>query len=381
MPCVGSSADRCRSEPRARCTRLCAAGGTPAGCQHGRGRRHRRCRRIRRRRPVAFGRRLRIGSRHGSPDRFGGRFQPAGPGSPIAAAIEPGGRRGGRARRRLLARAGVVPGRPWLYRQLAVKTKPMKTRARLRSPCDRARLLAMALAWGLPALVAMAAASATAQEPHARPQGHSEGHPAAHAAEPSVPGSRGSAPPSVSAPRAASRPPSSTIPSSPPPNSPRTATARPPGDGRGQVLDARYNHGRYYPPVGTVTRSLPADYRPYYRGGRRYYFHGGVWYAPRDGGFIVVRPPVGLVIAVLPLYCSTVWFGGVPYYYANNLYYTAQPDQSGYAIVDPPDNADAYAAPADGGDAAPGQAPQDQLGDSDFIIYPRNGQSKDQQAA
>ena len=133
--------------------------------------------------------------------------------------------------------------------------------------------------------------------------------------------------------------------------------------------------------MGTVTRSLPADYRPYYRGGRRYYFHGGVWYAPRDGGFIVVRPPVGLVIAVLPLYCSTVWFGGVPYYYANNLYYTAQPDQSGYAIVDPPDNADAYAAPADGGDAAPGQAPQDQLGDSDFIIYPRNGQSKDQQAA
>ena len=59
-------------------------------------------------------------------------------------------------------------------------------------------------------------------------------------------------------------------------------------DGRGQVLDARYNHGRYYPPLGTVTRSLPPDYRPYYRGGARYYFNGGVWYAPRGRGFVVV---------------------------------------------------------------------------------------------
>src|ERR1700736_4729677 len=55
-------------------------------------------------------------------------------------------------------------------------------------------------------------------------------------------------------------------------------------DGRGQVLDGRYNHGRYYPPMGTVRPSLPEGYRPYYRGSDRFYFSGGVWYSPRGPG-------------------------------------------------------------------------------------------------
>ncbi len=151
-------------------------------------------------------------------------------------------------------------------------------------------------------------------------------------------------------------------------------SARPSVDGRGQVLDERYNHGRYYPPVGTVTRSLPPDYRPYYHGGARYYFHGGVWYAPRGGGFVVVNAPVGVVVSVLPPYYSTVWVGGVPYYYADNVYYTSQPDQSGYAVVDPPDNSDQTSPPPDANPSGP-------AAQSDIIIYPKNGQSKDQQAA
>jgi len=148
-------------------------------------------------------------------------------------------------------------------------------------------------------------------------------------------------------------------------------------DGRGQVLDARYNHGRYYPPAGTTFRSLPPGYRPYYHGGERYYFSGGVWYAPRGPGFVVITPPVGLVISVLPPYYSTVWIGGIPYYYADNVYYSWQPDQNGYAVAAPPDDADQESLPAGGGDGGPpaqGPAP-------DFIIYPKNGQTKDQQAA
>jgi len=165
---------------------------------------------------------------------------------------------------------------------------------------------------------------------------------------------------------------------------PRPAPGRPDGrggqmDGRGQVLDSRYNHGRYYPPAGTVVRSLPPDYRPYYRDGNRYYFNGGVWYAPRGGGFVVVAPPMGLVISVLPPYYSTVWVGGVPYYYADNVYYTWQPDQNGYAVVTPPDNPDPSSPPPDGGDGAPpGPSPGSA---ADFIIYPKNGQTRDQQAA
>jgi hypothetical protein len=142
-------------------------------------------------------------------------------------------------------------------------------------------------------------------------------------------------------------------------------------DGRGQVLDQRYNHGRYYPPVGTVRPALPGEYRPYYRGRDRYYFNGGVWYAPRGPGFVVVYPPPGLVISVLPPFYSTVWFGGNPYYYADNVYYTWRPDENGYAVVDPPDNADAPSPPPE----------RTQDASNDLITYPKNGQSKDQQAA
>jgi hypothetical protein len=154
---------------------------------------------------------------------------------------------------------------------------------------------------------------------------------------------------------------------------PRPGVGRPAFDGRGQVLDSRYNHGRYYPQVGTVRPSLPDGYRPYYRGGDRYYFSGGIWYAPRGPGFVVIAPPPGLVISVLPPYYSTVWLGGVPYYYADNVYYTWQPDQNGYAVADPPPNADTPAPPPD---SPPSDQPQ-----MDLMIYPKNGQSKDQQAA
>ncbi|MGO9931535.1 MAG: DUF6515 family protein [Steroidobacteraceae bacterium] len=171
--------------------------------------------------------------------------------------------------------------------------------------------------------------------------------------------------------------------SEPHPQSKASAPARAPAPvGRpapvyanGQALDARYNHGRYYPSVGTVRPALPAEYRPYYYRGAPYYFSGGVWYAPRGPGFVVVGPPVGLIIATLPPYYATVWIGGVPYYYANNVYYNWQPDQNGYAVVDPPADADAPSPPP-----GSGQIPPDG-GQMDLIIYPKNGQSKEQQAA
>jgi hypothetical protein len=149
---------------------------------------------------------------------------------------------------------------------------------------------------------------------------------------------------------------------------PAPGVGRPAYDGRGQILDSRYNHGRYYPPMGTVRPALPDGYRPYYRGGSRYYFSGGIWYAPRGPGFVVIAPPPGLVISVLPPYYSTLWFGGVPYYYADNVYYSWQPDQNGYAVVDAPPNADAPSPPPSNAQA-------------DLMIYPKNGQSKEQQAA
>ena len=156
--------------------------------------------------------------------------------------------------------------------------------------------------------------------------------------------------------------------------------AQPNVDGRGQVLDSRYNHGRYYPPAGTARATLPEGYRPYFHGGNRYYFSGGVWYASRGPGFIVIAPPVGLVVGVLPPYYSTVWFGGVPYYYADNVYYTWQPDQNGYAVANPPSDSDT--PPPDASSPPPDQpAPPSDNAQGDLIIYPKNGQTTEQQSA
>ena len=141
-------------------------------------------------------------------------------------------------------------------------------------------------------------------------------------------------------------------------------------DRRGPVVEGRYNNGAYHPPVGAVTRSLSGVYRPYYRGNERYYFNGGVWYAPRGPGFVVVRPPPGLVISVLPPFYSTVWLSGSLYYYADDVYYTWQPDQNGYAVTDPPVDTDPPASP-----------PETVASDQNLVVSPKNGQSKEQQAA
>jgi hypothetical protein len=140
---------------------------------------------------------------------------------------------------------------------------------------------------------------------------------------------------------------------------------------RGQVLDNRYNHGQYYPPRGAVVRDLPGGYRPYVYGGQRFYFSSGIWYAPGAYGFVVTRPPFGLFVTVLPPFYSTVWFGGAPYYYANDVYYQWRPDMNGYVVAPPPPGADQP------GDAPPAPAP---AGD-DFYVYPRGGQTPEQQSA
>lgn len=139
-------------------------------------------------------------------------------------------------------------------------------------------------------------------------------------------------------------------------------------DGRGYVFDGRYDHGHYYPAYGAHLRVLPEGYRPYFWHGSPFYFWGGIWYAPGPVGFVVVRPPAGLAIGVLPPYYTTVWIGGIPYYYADNAYYTWSPEANGYVVVEPPAGADAPGTP-------PPRTSQD------LIIYPKNGQSKEQEAA
>jgi hypothetical protein len=132
--------------------------------------------------------------------------------------------------------------------------------------------------------------------------------------------------------------------------------------GHREFRDDRYQHDRVYPARGQVIRELPRDHRVVVHGGSRYYFHGGVWYRPQGPRFAIVVPPVGLFVPFLPAYYATIWLRGVPFYYANEVYYAHRGD--GYVVVEPPKEEVSQTPP-----------PADQM-----FIYPRQGQSEQQQA-
>jgi hypothetical protein len=112
----------------------------------------------------------------------------------------------------------------------------------------------------------------------------------------------------------------------------------------------------------------------YWRGG---YWHGGFWPRAYYGvGFAWYLP-------VLPLAYATYWYGGIPYYYANDVYYTYNPSYEGYVATDPPPAADGGGAEgaAPSADAmAPNGAPADAAMAGQIFMYPKNGQSAEQQA-
>ena len=146
------------------------------------------------------------------------------------------------------------------------------------------------------------------------------------------------------------------------------------GGGRGNPglrehmhMDDRFQHDRpYYDHGYALHGQLPGGYEIRH-GGNSYWYDRGHWYR-RDGGVsIVIGAPIGAFVPLLPLYYSTVWWGGVPYYYANDTYYTWDSGQGEYEVVDPPSG------------IAAGGTTQAPLSDNIFI-YPRNGQSQDQQA-
>lgn len=133
-----------------------------------------------------------------------------------------------------------------------------------------------------------------------------------------------------------------------------------------QYHDTRYHMDHYYPARGASIGALPPGHFPVYDHAHNpYYFHGGVWYRPYGGRFIVVGPPIGVFVPFLPAYYTTVWVGGYPYYYANDTYYSWVPSQGQYEVVDPPGENSASTEPP----AAAGE----------LYSYPKNGQSPEQQ--
>jgi hypothetical protein len=143
-----------------------------------------------------------------------------------------------------------------------------------------------------------------------------------------------------------------------------------PGRQHGPVeLDARYHHDHYYPPRGYAYGTLPYGALSVGYAGGNYFFHGGVWFRPVGGRYVVVTPPIGIFAPVLPPDVVTLWIGGMPYYYADGVYYNVAPGQ-GYVVVAPPPGAEV---------AQPTPAPV--AAAPDPIFYPRNNQSATQTEA
>ena len=152
---------------------------------------------------------------------------------------------------------------------------------------------------------------------------------------------------------------------------PRGDRGRP---GPGARFDGRYGHNHYYPSRGYVYGTLPIGAISVGFGGGNYFFHGGVWYRPYSGRYIVVQPPLGIYINTLPPDYATVWVGGLPYYYADDVYYNAAPGR-GYVVVAPPPGVDTTQT------IAPPAPPAPPPPAADPIFYPRNNQSAAQTEA
>jgi hypothetical protein len=131
-------------------------------------------------------------------------------------------------------------------------------------------------------------------------------------------------------------------------------------------VDTRHGHDRVYVDRGVAVAAVPRDAIVVRDGPNRYWFHGGVWYRPQGGRFIVIAPPVGVFVPVLPPFYTTLMIGGLAYYYANDAYYAWREPEHQYEVVAPPANVDsAVVTPAAG---------------ENVFIYPRKGQAPEQQA-
>jgi hypothetical protein len=137
-----------------------------------------------------------------------------------------------------------------------------------------------------------------------------------------------------------------------------------------KFVDSRYKHNRSYPVRGHSVRSLPRDHRVVIHGNSHYYSSHGVWYRPHNGRYVVIAPPIGLFVPVLPFAYSTIWMHGMPYYYANETYYTQTP--GGYVVIEPPQGEVSEIPPAP-------EEENDYMVDDKMFIYPRQGQSEEQQ--
>jgi hypothetical protein len=86
---------------------------------------------------------------------------------------------------------------------------------------------------------------------------------------------------------------------------------------------------------GRRLAALPLGFLSLQIGGAPYYYCGGIYYQPCDGGFQEVYPPIGAEVPEPPDGAIPIYAGGLTYYYAGGAFYLQQPDGT-YAIAPTP---------------------------------------------
>ncbi|HEY9000144.1 MAG TPA: DUF6515 family protein [Mucilaginibacter sp.] len=88
-----------------------------------------------------------------------------------------------------------------------------------------------------------------------------------------------------------------------------------------------------YPAFGYHISVLPYGYYPFYWGSDLYYYYGGVFYRPYDGGgYEVTVPPVGAEVPGLPRGASSIVINGQQFYEFNGVYYQGVVNDKGKTV-------------------------------------------------
>lgn len=98
----------------------------------------------------------------------------------------------------------------------------------------------------------------------------------------------------------------------------------------------RFGFGWGYPHIGLYLGVLPFGYYPFYWDSLPYYYYGGTFYEPYNGGYHVVVPPMGASVPNLPSGAQSIVIDGVQYYEMNGVYYQQGTDAQGrttYTVV------------------------------------------------
>jgi hypothetical protein len=90
-----------------------------------------------------------------------------------------------------------------------------------------------------------------------------------------------------------------------------------------------------YPHLGFYFGVLPFGYYPFYWNDALYYYYGGVFYTPYDGGgYEVTTPPLGAAVPNIPEGARSIVINGQQFYELNGVYFKAVTNDQGKAVYE-----------------------------------------------